>query len=191
MTGLMLFAAGGAIAGASLGNANFDTVKAREVVVVDANGTIRARLAGDLPDAVMAGGHVAKRGSKAAGLILHDEEGIERGGYVTQDTGSNAMLTLDSKHRQAVLLVAGPDEDQASALRLWTKGSSIELRSDENGSRLSVADKTGVKFQQPAITALPETACHHFKELEHQYPGERICQAKFAEAASQACFQSP
>ena len=55
MLGLLLALGGGAIAGNSIRNAVFDSVKAREVVVVEGKGTIGARLGGDLPDAVMAG----------------------------------------------------------------------------------------------------------------------------------------
>lgn len=165
IAGLLLLAGGGAIAGSSLKNAVFDSITAREVVVVDTKGTVRARMAGDLPDAVMAGGHVSKRGTKAAGYIIYDEEGIERGGYATLDNGSNAVLTLDSKHRMAAILVAGPDSEQASALTLSTAGSAIELRSDSNGSRMSVTDKTGLALQQPAIAALPQATCTYYKEL--------------------------
>ncbi|KQV79756.1 hypothetical protein ASD15_17115 [Massilia sp. Root351] len=189
IAGLLLLAGGSAIAGASLKNAVFDSVRAKEVVIVDGKGIIRARLGGDLPDAVMAGGHVAKRGSKAAGMIIYDEEGIERGGYVTQDEGSNAMITLDSKHRMAALMVAGPDASQNSALTLITKDGGIELRSDGNGSRLSVTDKSGLAYQQPAITALKPETCANYKGLELKYPGKRICQARFSDAACKACLE--
>ena len=175
------------IAGWMLKYAAFDSIKAREVVVVGATGTVRARLGGNLPDAVMANGHVSKRGSIAAGLIIYDEQGIERGGYVTQDEGSNAMLTLDSKFRQSALFVAGPTEDQTSALKLWSQGSSIELRSDGNGARLSVADKMGVHHQQPKVTLSPE-ACKKYRTLENQYPKERICQSRFTEDACKVCL---
>jgi hypothetical protein len=37
---------------------------------------------------------------------------------VTEDKGSDAMLTLDSRFHQAALCVAGPGKDQASALQL-------------------------------------------------------------------------
>jgi hypothetical protein len=187
---LLLVAGGGAIASGSLKPVAFDSIKANEVIVVDANGIVRARLGGDLPDAVMANGRISKRGSKAAGLMIYDEQGIERGGYVTQDTGSNAMLTLDSKYRQAALFVAGPSEDQASALRLWTNGSSIELRSDDNGSRVSVAEKNGVQYQQPVVSLSPET-CADYKKLEQQNPGKRYCQARFTESACNVCLAQP
>ncbi len=188
--GLLLALAGGAIAGNSIRNAVFDSVKVREVVVVDGKGVIRARLGGDLPDAVMADGHVAKRGSKAAGVMLYDEQGIERGGYVTQDEGSNVMLTLDSKYHQAALFVAGPDPSQASAMKLWTAGSSIELRSDANGSRLSVADQAGVTHQQPVIAPLSEATCAAQKEYQRKYPGAHVCRSRYTEATCNACLQT-
>ena len=40
LAGLLLLAGGGAMAGATLKNAVFDSVKAKEVVVVDANGIV-------------------------------------------------------------------------------------------------------------------------------------------------------
>ncbi len=164
------------------------SIKAREIAIIDGKGVVRARLSGDLPDGVMANGHVAKRGSKAAGLILYDEQGIERGGYVTQDTGSNVMLTLDSKYRQAALFVAGPDQEQASALRLWSTASGIELRSDDMGSRMSVNDRSGVILQQPVISTISAETCGEYRALAVQYPKERICQSRFTEAACTACL---
>lgn len=185
-----LVAGGGAIAGGSLKPAVFDSITAREVAVIDAKGIVRARLGGNLPDGVMAGGHVAKRGSNAAGVMLYDEEGIERGGYVTQDEGSNVMLTLDSKHRQSALFVAGPEDSQASALRLWNPDTSLELRSDSNGARLSIADKQGVHVQQPAV-ALNAATCTTYKKLEQQYPGKRVCEGRFTQAACKQCMEQP
>lgn len=185
---LLLAIGGGAIAGGSLRQEVFDSVKAWEVIVVDSTGTVRARLGGDLPDAVLAHGSVAKRGSKASGLIIYGEQGIERGGYVTQDEGSNAMLTLDSKSRQSALFVAGPGESQASALRLWTKDSSIELRSDQNGSRFSIADQLGVNYQQPEVGLLPEN-CAEYKKVEQPNLGKQYCKGCFTEHACNACLR--
>lgn len=186
---LMLATGGGALAGGSLKEVVFDSVKAKEVVVVDAHGIVRARLGGDLPDAVMAGGRVSKRGEKVAGLMLYDDEGIERGGYITGDKEKNIMLSLDSKYRQSTWFIAGPTDDQTSSLRMWTSEGALELRSDTSGQRLQVSDKTGVRFQQPVVALKPST-CTYYKELERKYPGERTCAAKFTEAACQACFDS-
>lgn len=190
---LLLFILGsGAIAGSSLKNMVVDSVRAREVLVVDSNNVIRARLGGDVPDGLVAEGRIAKRGVKAGGLIIYDDEGIERGGYVT-DSDSNAMLTLDTKYQQATLFVAGPGRDKtsSSALKLWTQGSSIELRSDPNGSRLTINDQVGVTLQQPDNLSLAPASCTEFKAIEKSNPGKRYCQARFTDAACNACFQSP
>lgn len=184
-----LVAGGGAIAGGALKPAVFDSITAKEVAVVDAKGIVRARLGGDLPDGVMAGGRVAKRGSKAGGLIIYDEEGIERGGYVTMDEGSNALLTLDSKYRQAAWFIAAPDASQVSSLRMWNADGSVELRTDGSGSRISVADKQGVQFQQPSL-ALVGQQCSYYKKLEQENPGKNICTGRFTAAACKTCMDS-
>ncbi|WP_374580565.1 hypothetical protein [Pseudoduganella sp.] len=103
-------------------------------------------------------------------MIIYDAEGIERGGYVTTDTEDNAMIRLDSRHRMAAILVAGPD------------------CADQNGSRMTVADKEGVKFQQPAIAALSPASCGEFRRIEKEAPGRRWCQKRFSDAACQACL---
>jgi len=188
MSGLLLVLAGGAIANVGLKQEFFESIKAKEIIVVDSDGTVRARLGGDLPDGVMADGHVAKRGSRASGLMLYDEQGIERGGYVTQDEGSNVMLTLDSKYRQSALFVAGPEEkSQASALRLWNKSGAIELRSDQSGPRLTVADSQKVKMQQPEVSPSADV-CAEYKKVEQPNLGRRYCQGRFTENACNACF---
>jgi hypothetical protein len=179
------------VAGTAIATTTLKTtapIRTTEVTVVDANGIVRARLGGDLPDAVMADGRVARRGSKAGGLLIYDEEGIERGGYVTQEEGSNAMLTLDSKHQQAVLLVAAPDKERASAFRMWTGASSIELRSDSIGSRLTVADAKGVTIQQPEIAALPADTCSAYREIADREEGKRACESRFTSGACGRCL---
>jgi hypothetical protein len=185
-----LLAAAGAISAAAAKGSIFGSIRATEVAIVDAKGVVRARLGGDLPDAVALDGRVMKRGSKAAGLIIYDEQGLERGGYVTQDEGSNAMLTLDSKYRQAVLLVAAPDKEQVSALKLWTPESAIELRSDSDGSRLSASDKNMVTVQQPVVSPLPAATCARYKTLELEHPNEHICQSRFTDPACRACLEA-
>lgn len=186
---VLALAGGAAVAGAAVKDAVFDSIKAKEVVIVDAKGTVRARMSGDMPDAVMAGGRVSKRGDKAAGFMIYDAEGIERGGYITNDKEGNAMITLDSKHRMSAIMVAGPDESQAVALSIITKGSMLEMRGDVNGSRLTMVDKDGVKFQQPAIASLAPETCSSFRDIEKKEPGKRWCQKRFSDSACQACLE--
>ncbi|XLZ70049.1 hypothetical protein ABT364_26520 [Massilia sp. SR12] len=185
---VLALAGGVAVAGVAVKDAVFGSIKAKEVVVVDDKGTVRARISGDVPEAVMAGGRVAKRGDKAAGMIIYDAEGIERGGYVTTDTESNAMITLDSKHRMAAILVAGPDQVPAAAMSLIAKDSMLDFRADQNGTRMSLIDKDGVKFQQPAIAAISPASCIEYRKFEKEEPGKNWCQKRFTDAACQACL---
>ena len=80
-----------------------DSLRVRELVVVDANGTPRVRIAAPLPDPIMLGKR-SKRGDAVSGLLLYDAEGNERGGYVTGDEGRDVALTLDEINRAAVHL---------------------------------------------------------------------------------------
>ena len=75
-----------------------DSIRVRELVVVDANGTPRVRIAAPLPDPIMLGKRF-KRGDAVSGLLLYDAEGNERGGYVTGDEGRDVALTLDEINR--------------------------------------------------------------------------------------------
>ena len=79
-----------------------ESLKVRELIVVDANGTPRIRIAAPLPDPIMLGKR-SKRGDSASGVLLYDAEGNERGGYVT-DGARNVTLTLDEINRAAVHL---------------------------------------------------------------------------------------
>src|SRR4051812_12835677 len=69
------------------------SLRVSELVVVDPKGVERVRIGGDLPDAVINGKRVP-RGEKAAGVLLYDGTGQERGGYVTFEPSSNIALTL-------------------------------------------------------------------------------------------------
>jgi hypothetical protein len=78
------------------------SLQVRELIVVDANGTPRVRIAAPLPDPIMLGKR-SKRGDSSSGVLLYDAEGNERGGYVT-DEERNVALTLDEINRAAVHL---------------------------------------------------------------------------------------
>src|SRR5262245_20660669 len=62
-----------------------------ELAVVDSKGIVRARIAGNLPDVIAVGKRVA-RGQQAAGLLLYDDTGLERSGYVTLSPSRIAAL---------------------------------------------------------------------------------------------------
>lgn len=59
-----------------------DSLQLKDLVIVDDQGVARVRLGGRLPDPIMNGKSVP-RGQQVAGLLLYDDTGQERGGYLT------------------------------------------------------------------------------------------------------------
>ncbi|WP_426078070.1 hypothetical protein [Janthinobacterium sp. PSPC3-1] len=184
---LLVAAVGTATAGIALKNGVFGTIRANDITIVDKNGVVRARMSGDMPDAVMFGGRVAKRGGEAAGFMIYDKDGYERGGYVTFDH-DNAMLSLDSKYHMVASLIAGPGESGTGVLALKSSDGGLELRSDLDGARLSVNQGRTVAQQIPAIEALSEASCRNWREIEKQHPNENACRSRYTESACKRCL---
>lgn len=171
-------------------------IRATEVIIEDPNGVIRARLGGDLPDAVF-DGRTIDRGSAAAGLMLYDTAGHERGGYVTLDQPNNILLTLDAGaaggHTQTAFFVA--DNSGATALRIWSGDDHVELRTGSDGGAWFNAVKGSVLVSQvPAIDNPTETAmCTELRSYRDQYPMERLmaaCKQRMTEDGCRACLGS-
>ncbi len=163
-------------------------LRATELVVVDGNGVERVRIGGDLPDAVINGKRVP-RGEKAAGLLIYDGSGQERGGYVTWEPSGNAGLTLDTRQRQVALLVAGPDS--AAALQLSHGKDAIELRSDEDGSRLTGARGGQVVVQEPSVSQMSEPTCQAYRGAVGRVSMDRAmqdCRRRFTDGTCRACL---
>lgn len=169
-------------------------VRATEVIIEDPNGVIRARLGGDLPDAVF-DGRTIDRGSPAAGLMLYDTAGDERGGYVTLDEPNNILLTLDAGaaggHSQTAFFVA--DDAGATALRIWSGDDHVELRTGSDGGAWFNAVQDGLLTSQvPAMENPTETAmCTELRRYRDRYPVERLmaaCRQRMTEDGCQACL---
>lgn len=197
IAGLSLLCAG-LIVATSLGaaiatQATPGVLRVSELVVVDPLGVERVRIGGDLPDAVIDGKPVP-RGSKAAGVMLYDRSGQERGGYVTFDTGDNIALTLDGRKGQNALFVAGPDG--SVAVQLWHGAEAIELRADGNGARMTHSRHGAMTLQQPLVAALGKETCGLFRDgLRSEVPEglsreqvHGICGRRFSAEACSACL---
>lgn len=136
----------------SFGALPIDSLRVREVVIVDPAGTVRARLGGHLPDAVI-NGRVVHRGDNAAGVLLYDSTGVERSGYVTFDKAGTVALTLDNRGSQVALFAAGPASDDGAAMRLWQHSDWAELKVDAGGPHVSVGRDGSLAFIAPEPTA--------------------------------------
>lgn len=129
------------------------------------------------------------RGEKAAGVLLYDGTGQERGGYVTWEPSGNVGLTLDTRKGQSTLFVAGPES--GSALQLWHGDDLIELRSDDDGSRLTAVQAGQVAFQAPPIGAPGNEACAAYREAQGRLSAAEVmnaCRKRYTEAACRVCL---
>lgn len=165
-------------------------LRVTELVVVDSAGVERVRIGGDLPDAII-GGKKVPRGEKAAGLLLYDGSGQERGGYVTFEPSGNVALTLDTRKGQVALLAAGPDE--GAAIQLWHGRDVVDLRSDSDGSRFTAAKGGQVVFQEPAVAAMSAGTCGAYKEARSRVSEEQVrrdCRRRFTEEPCRVCLES-
>jgi hypothetical protein len=132
-----------------------DVLRARELVITDENGLERVVIGAPLPGQ-WENGKVntrrVERPFRQAGILIFDKDGTERGGYVTEDKNNNALLTLDDKQRQEVLLVTGPEP--TSSFRMWIGKDSLELRvdPDQNGPTLRMMRDGKPIFEQPQGT---------------------------------------
>lgn len=171
------------------------SITVQELAVVDSNGVVRARLSGDVPDAVIKGRRMP-RGGKAGGLIIYDATGQERGGYVTFDEpAGTALLTLDTRHGQVAYFVADPDH--GVALSLWTADNLVELRADSGAARLSAMQAGDLVLQQPPLSmAEVQDFCTGLKEelaeLEEVPPYAVLlsaCKRRMPDAACRKCLE--
>ncbi len=166
-----------------------DVLSVQTLRIVDEHGVERVRIGGELPNA-------ASRGDQAAGVLIYDNTGQERGGYVTFDRGRNAVLTLDTRKGMVVLLAA--DSTEGAALRLWGSDFAdwLDLRAGSAGPRLTVARANEIVLQQPPMLADDAAReCDEIKSelsrLAVQPPVQevlRACKQHMPEAACRACL---
>lgn len=175
-----------------------DELRLRTLSIVDDQGVERVRIAGQLPDAVI-DGKVVPRGDEAAGVLIFDDGGQERGGYVTFRNSRNAVLTLDTRKGMVAMLAA--DSADGAALKLWGAGFTnwVDLRAAASGARMTVARANGIVVQQPAMSD-PDTemVCRELKgelaQLKEPLSPEdalRACQQHMTEGACRRCLQVP
>jgi len=165
-----------------------------EVDVVDAHGVIRARLGADLPDAVLNGKRVPRQ-QKPSGLLLYDDTGQERGGYVTFTPGRQVALTLDARDRPGQVAILVADPDGASALTLSNGNDLVELRTDEElGPSVHVTKNNRVAFHQPpqALDRITKSEmCTELRGALKSMTRDQVltfCRQRASEEACQACL---
>jgi hypothetical protein len=84
-----------------------DTLRVRQIVIVDEKGTERVWIGAPVPDPIIQGQR-QKRQGPVSGIVLLDAKGNERGGYVTSDLSGEVFMSLDSEKGQEALFLANP-----------------------------------------------------------------------------------
>ncbi len=131
---------------ASAGRASDDILRVRGLVVVDENGTERVWIGAPLPEPLILGKRFP-RGGNVSGVMLYDDEGNERGGYVTSDDFPNVFFTLDSLGKQHVLFLAEPQGD--TALWIWNGENAFRLNVGEERAELKISSGGETIFEVP------------------------------------------
>ena len=170
-----------------------DSLRVRQIVVVDSQGTVRARLGAHLPDAVIDGRRI-RRGEDVAGLLLYDDGGRERGGYVTFSPSRNVALTLDTRERQVALFLADPQDGVAA--RVWGGSNWVEMRASTKGAHLNLGRANELVIQQPPLTEVEEaTFCAGLNDAVRRItpppPPEallRECKQRMPDGACRKCL---
>ncbi len=186
--GLVVLLIGGR-SGARLAAQDQKSLTLSELTIVDPKGMVRARIGGDLPDAVIDGKPV-HRAERAAGVILYDETGAERSGYVTFSPSRSVALTLDNERTQTALFAAGPTG--GSALRLWYQNNAVELNVGADGPNIHATEQKRAVFHQPPVRNPQKTElCKELRHARSQMSKTEIfefCVNRSSEAACRACL---
>jgi hypothetical protein len=107
-----------------------ESLRVRQLSIIDANGVERVRIGAPIPEPIVLGKRT-RRDGPMSGIILYDAEGNERSGYVTSDDYPNVLFTLDSLAKQHVLFMAEPQG--SPSLSLFDKRGAVRMWVDEDG----------------------------------------------------------
>jgi hypothetical protein len=174
-----------------------ETLQVRELVVVDSQDVVRVRLGGTLPDAVIDGRPVP-RGEQAAGVLLYDDTGRERGGYVTFTPSGNVALTLDTRERQVALFAADPADGAVARIGRADGSDWVEMRAGPSGAHFHAGRARELVFQEPPMMQGEAAAfCSDFMAEVNQaappLPKEQVlgaCRQYMPEEECQECVRA-
>jgi hypothetical protein len=123
-----------------------ESLRVRQITVVDANGIERVWIGAPVPDPVLKGQR-AKRKGPASGIILLDADGDERGGFLTSDSAGEIWLGLDSKKSQEAIFLA--NRGGGAHLTLWDGEGNQAKLSLVGGPRFLLQQRGETLFEQP------------------------------------------
>jgi hypothetical protein len=171
-----------------------DSLSVRELRVVDTTGVVRVRVSADMPDAVI-GGRRVHRPEAASGVMLYDDAGQERGGYVTFAPSRTVALTLDTRRSQVAAFSA--DSAGGAAIGLFEGDDRLEVRASKNtGTGLFVWKNGALAVASPQLSMEEERRiCGELKDElrsaeaqgKQKIPSEQVFRACALHMATNAC----
>ena len=142
LAGIVAVAAGAWLAP----SAQPEVLRVRQITIVDANGTERVWIGAPVPDPIVQGKRVKRKGP-ASGIILLAANGNERGGFLTSDGAGEIWLGLDSEQGQEATFLANPGG--GAHLSLWDAERNQAKISLVGGPKLLLRRKGETVFEEP------------------------------------------
>jgi hypothetical protein len=128
-----------------------DTLRVRQLIVLDSEGKERIVIASPLPDPVMNGKRLRRRTVVSAGVQFKDPDGTERGGIASEEDGS-FMFGIDDER----------GKERAHLYYIPKRGSGVYLQSDKGSETVSLLlpqgekDRPGLQITDPSGRAIAD-----------------------------------
>jgi hypothetical protein len=128
-----------------------DTLRVRQLIVLDGEGKERIVIASPLPDPIV-NGKIAKRRTRvSAGVQFKDPDGTERGGIASEEDGS-FMFGIDDEH----------GKERAHLFYIPKRGSGVYLQGDRESETVSLLlpraenGRLGLEITNPSGTPIAD-----------------------------------
>ena len=126
-----------------------ESLTVRRLAVVDDKGTERVVIAAPLPDPIVQGQRF-KRSGAISGLAIYDSDGNERGGYATTDTGSGALLSLDSANGEVFKVFANAEHREGGTLFLFNGKHDGIVLTTHSQPTIEMVQNRKIIFKNPS-----------------------------------------
>ncbi len=128
-----------------------DTLRVRQLVILDSEGRERIVIASPLPDPVVNGRTLRRRTVVSAGVQFKDPDGTERGGIASEEDGS-FMFGIDDER----------GNERAHLYYMPKRGSGVYLQSGRGSETVSLLlpqaanNRAGLQITDPSGTSVAD-----------------------------------
>jgi len=126
-----------------------ESLRVKRLAVVDDKGTERIVIAAPLPDPVVQGERF-KRNGAISGIAIYDPDGNERGGYATSETGSGALISLDSVNGEVFKVIANAEHKDGGTLFLFNGKHDGAVLTTHSQPTMEMVQNRKIIFKNPS-----------------------------------------